>query len=223
MDLVFLYKNLLDTPVTDVDSNIAYEIRTTRPSGSLIPVTRISRVKGLSVTMPGRGPKRFILQEKLAEIHWKGISTPTRVHSPFLGEDTVEKGVEPHTFLKRRNPLSLSQRCFFFVGNDGIKYRWKTIETLGAILTRDGEEVARCTRRTVGDGMFLGETKFVLRIQPGFETLDVGMMILTFLIVDHKRHQKEIGPLNRWATIHDEDPGEAEASGEGEHGQSEGG
>jgi hypothetical protein len=107
MDLIFLYKNLLDTPITDIDGNIAYEIRTARPPGSLIPVTRISRVKGLSVTMLGRGPERSIIREKLAEIHWKGISSSTRVHSPYLGEDTVEKGVEPRTFLKRRNPLSL--------------------------------------------------------------------------------------------------------------------
>jgi hypothetical protein len=71
--------------------------------------------------------------------------------------------------------------------------------------------------------MFLGQTKFVLRIKPDCESLDIGMIVLTFLIVDHKRQQKEIGPLNRWAAIHDEDPGEGEAgSGEGEHGHTEG-
>ena len=96
---------------------------------------------------------------------------------------------------------------------------WGGLTSLaGTQLTRDGQEVARSTRQFITEGIFVGKTKFVLHIEPECSTLDVGLIILTFLIVDQKRHAKENGPPG-WSDVGEEDPGDGE--GEGEAAQAE--
>ena len=89
----------------------------------------------------------------------------------------------------------------------------------GYQLTRDGEEVGRCLKKFIAEGIFMGHTKFVLHMRPGSETLDMGMVIFTFLLVDNRRQQKDHGPL-KWRRGHDDEgDGDADSGPEAESGE----
>jgi len=73
-------------------------------------------------------------------------------------------------------------------------------------LTRKHKEIARCTRKLVTSGVFLAKTKSVFTIHPDCE-LDVGFIIMTFLLIDFRRVEKE-GGSQFWEDDLEQDAGE---------------
>lgn len=73
------------------------------------------------------------------------------------------------------------------------------------------EEVARLTRTVVTEeGLFQGERKYRLRIQPC--SLDIDLVVLSWIIMEKKRRDREGDGLG--LTAHDEDiQGDAGADG----------
>ncbi|KAJ3512907.1 hypothetical protein NMY22_g15198 [Coprinellus aureogranulatus] len=227
LQLMFPSRNLLNSPLITFTGDVCYETVTTTPTDRIVPVTKIYRlrepillselerdntVQVRESTAPGNDDDSTGRQ-KLAEIHWKETgSSNTLVFSHILQSF---KGVSAQKLLRKRNPLSLSKKCFYFRGNDGVEYRWKIVGSIGCIvrtptistsilrlsktflnqLTRNGKEVGRCLEKFIVEGMFMGHTKFVLHLKPGSESLDMGMVLFTFLLVDHRRQLKDHGPF----------------------------
>lgn len=114
-------------------------------------------------------------------------------------------------------------RSRYFMGNDGVEYQWKTTKTAGCIvsfvseiavservlivevqLTRAGssEELARYIYTATDEGLYAGERKTRLRIQPTC-SIDLDLVVLTFIIAEKKRRDAA-GPDARLGR--DEDP-----------------
>lgn len=143
--------------------------------------------------MEGRHDQNHNLQCGLPQHQWNGCEQYIETAESF---QHVSYAQNSYKYEGDRLPCcyrTSSRRSHFFVGNDGVLYRWKVIGTIGCMLTRDGKEVARCMKKFVTEGMFGGHTKFVLELIDGSETLEMGMLLFTFLLVDHKRHQKQYG------------------------------
>lgn len=69
-----------------------------------------------------------------------------------------------------------------------------------------GKEVARFKQNLVEEGFFRGERKWHLQIQPS--SLDIDMVVITFMIMEKKRRDRVADPHAVRALDHDEDPGE---------------
>jgi hypothetical protein len=123
----------------------------------------------------------------------------------------------------------------YFLGDDDQEYRWKVVKGEGCIvshsvpffsylcltwsgssqLTRSDtdEEVARFTHNTLTEGLFAGERKSCLRVQPC--SLDMDLVVLSFMIMEKKRRD-HAGDGTR-LTAHDEDP-QGDGGGSGAEG-----
>jgi hypothetical protein len=121
----------------------------------------------------------------------------------------------------------------YFIGNDNCEYRWKADKRLldfvvseyprdvykahsGSSLfqlTRSGtdEEVARYVRGIIQEGMFAGERRSYLRVQPC--SVDIDLVVISFMIMEMKRrNQAGDGTM---LIAHDEDPQGDGGAGEG--------
>ena len=67
---------------------------------------------------------------------------------------------------------------------------------------KSGEVVARFTQELVKEGFFCGERKWCLQIEP--TTLDVDMVVLTFIIME-KRRRDRVAAETMKSGAHDED------------------
>lgn len=75
-------------------------------------------------------------------------------------------------------------------------------------------EIARFTAVRCHEGLFAGELKSVLRLNPC--SVDIDLIVLTFIIIEKKR-ERDGEPTH--LAPHDEDPlGDGGGSGEGESG-----
>ncbi|RDB24128.1 Sterol regulatory element-binding protein cleavage-activating protein [Hypsizygus marmoreus] len=154
------------------------------------------------IQRPADSPEDSIV----AEIEWRTWEMPTVVRCPLfrgIGRCIGKRGlgIAAQKFLYKRGRFSKSR---YFIGNDGIEYRWKAIPGIGFLLTssRTDEEIARYTRALNEEGLFAGEKKSVLRIQPC--SVDIDLVILSFMIMEKKRRD-HAGDGTRLVD-HDEDP-----------------
>ncbi|KAJ3500238.1 hypothetical protein NMY22_g19323 [Coprinellus aureogranulatus] len=217
MDLVFLEKNLAQTQICTVDGNIYYSIVTRKPADKLVPTTRIDAHKRIlplqrvSHQEFRRLPGKSKYPEELATIEWKGIVTQARFHCHALKNGEDGSGVSASSLMRRRHALPFGKEPVFgsekdqsFVGNDGVRYRWRC-QSGGCILyTHHGnKEVARCGPRYLNAGYFNDQTRWTLHItHPDELTLDMGMLLMTFMWMDHPRLVKEIG--SEWCPLYRE-------------------
>ena len=76
-------------------------------------------------------------------------------------------------------------------------------------------EIARFKTVRCHEGLFAGEWKSVLQLNPC--SVDIDLIVLTFIIIEKKRRERDGDPVH--LTPHDEDPlGDGGGSGEGESG-----
>ncbi|KIL68544.1 hypothetical protein M378DRAFT_71320 [Amanita muscaria Koide BX008] len=154
----------------------------------------------------------------VAEIEWRRWDSPSMIRSPLLGvsRELIRRcgtGIFLNNFLFRKGCFGHSR---YFIGNDGVEYRWKVEKGSGLVLIKvsTSDKIAHYAREHVENGLFAGEKRGVLRIQPC--ALDIDLIILSFLIFAKKRRDSGDGTK---LTAHDEDPqGEGAMSG-GEAGE----
>ncbi|KAG2020733.1 hypothetical protein CC2G_006041 [Coprinopsis cinerea AmutBmut pab1-1] len=136
--------------------------------------------------------------KKVASIVWRELSQPTTIYSslPLPKSDREDGGVSVRLFLKRTHRLS---RSHLFTGDDGKVYRWQAIGGLGCTLTRveDKQLIAESRIRYIDQGPHANTVKPVLKVETKGHTLDLNMIMLSFLIIDRKRRQKH-GEDYRW-------------------------
>jgi len=115
----------------------------------------------------------------VGEIEWKKWGGSTLVKSVLLDEMDVKL----KDFLYKRHQFSQSR---YFVGNDGLEYRWKPVKR-GFALTQasTNEAVANFVQDLSGQGLFNGERKSCLQIYPSL--VDIDLVVLSFLIMEKKR------------------------------------
>ncbi|KAK2460636.1 hypothetical protein APHAL10511_007106 [Amanita phalloides] len=152
-------------------------------------------------------PKVSILQRPadceeesiVAEIEWRHWDSPSKIRSPLFGMHVA--GVLLDSFLFRKRRFGHSR---YFVGNDGLEYKWKLEKGLGLVLTQVDtlKEIAHYSRGFVEEGLFAHEKRAMLRIQPS--SLDIDLIILSFLIFAKKRRDR--GGDGTKLTAHDDDP-----------------
>ncbi|KAK7049421.1 hypothetical protein VNI00_006022 [Paramarasmius palmivorus] len=130
-------------------------------------------------------------------------------------------GVLATDFLYKKGHFCSSR---YFLGNDGLEYRWKFVKGIGSVLTRlsTNEEIARYTYAQTDEGLYAGERKTRLRIHPfsssyspeSLSPLDIDLIVLSFLIMEKKRRDhKGLGPALA-EQDHDEDP-QGDGGGDG--------
>jgi len=87
-------------------------------------------------------------------------------------------------------------------------YCWRVVKGIGSVLTcaKTREEVARFTEDDVKEGYFRGQKKWYLQTYPS--TLDIDMVVITFIIMEKRRRDKVTDPLAVRVLEHDEDPAE---------------
>lgn len=115
------------------------------------------------------------------------------------------------------------------MGDDATEYCWKTLKRLGCIVSSPfasshgsfseifqltccdtSAEIARFTTVRCHEGLFSGEWKSVLRLNPC--SVDLDLIVLTFIIIEKKRRERDGEPT--YLAHHDEDPlGEGGGSG----------
>ncbi|EDR11248.1 TonB box-containing protein [Laccaria bicolor S238N-H82] len=193
MDFFLIPNNPENSVLVSANGVAHYQIRTAKLRGG-VRVTHIQR------------PADSTEDSIVAEIEWKSWETPTIIRSPLLGGlgRCVGKpgvGVRARKFLYRRRKLSPSR---YFVGNDGEEYQWMTSKNSGYVLLRSGtdEEVARHVNTINAEGLFAGERKSALRIQPC--SLDIDLIVLSFVVMEKKRRERTGDGME--ALPHDEDP-----------------
>ncbi|GLB35456.1 hypothetical protein LshimejAT787_0210210 [Lyophyllum shimeji] len=153
----------------------------------------------------------------VAEIEWGTFGTPTFVRCPLLRGlgrcvGKLGLGITARTFLYRRGLFSKSR---YFIGDDGMEYRWKLRRGIGYVLTSSGdnEEIARYTSAITVEGLFAGQRKSFLRIQPC--SVDLDLVVLSFMIMEKKRRERAGDGTKLVA--HDREPqGDGAADGVGE-------
>ncbi|RXW25711.1 hypothetical protein EST38_g191 [Candolleomyces aberdarensis] len=213
MDLVFVCDNLIQTPVTSLTGLIYYDIVTDRQPGVIGCVTHIKPKKQGSLPIRQRlSHKAFgllpkTLEKSVADIRWNGVTNPVTLHSKFTEHLDPGNGVEKKYFLKRKNRFSLSKNPVRFVDINGVMYRWQIHggEFARCVLTEaDTGSLVACTRKKViteDFSLFKDQRKHTLHITKDC-TLDIGLILMMFLCVDHPRLLKQYGP-HSWRPKHD--------------------
>ncbi|KAF8626344.1 hypothetical protein AX15_005001 [Amanita polypyramis BW_CC] len=142
----------------------------------------------------------------VAQIEWKSWDSPSMIRSPLFGAPGGfpggnDIGVVLNSFLFKKSRFGHSR---YFIGNDGVEYKWKLVKGVGLLLTQVGtdEEIAQYSRELIEEGLFAREKRAVLRIYPC--SLDIDLIILSFLIFAKKRRDR--GGDGTKLTAHDEDP-----------------
>ncbi|KAJ3505124.1 hypothetical protein NLJ89_g7576 [Agrocybe chaxingu] len=207
MDLFFVPNSLENTLLVSANGVAHYQIQTTSfRNGSQI--TLIQRPDFIESS-----PEESVI----AEIEWHHKNTPTVIRSPMLGGvgqcvGSRGVGVKASKYLYKRHRFSPVR---YFVGDDAKEYRWKLVRNTGCILTRlDTNRDIACSMTTACvEGLFAGERKQILRIQPC--ALDIDVVVLTFLVMERKRRARDGGGLEE--VERDEDPqGDGGGSGDGD-------
>ncbi|KAG7086529.1 hypothetical protein E1B28_002480 [Marasmius oreades] len=144
------------------------------------------------------------------------IHNSRRPHKACRRVDGKTVGVLGTEFLYKRARFTPTR---YFLGNDNVEYRWRIVKGVGCVLThgKTNEEIARFTYTATDEGLYAGERKSRLRIQPC--SVDIDLIVLSFLMMEKKR-QDRAGD-RAFALIeqnHDEDP-----QGEGDGGDGGGG
>ncbi|PPQ67674.1 hypothetical protein CVT25_012702 [Psilocybe cyanescens] len=181
MDLYFIPDDPEHTLLVSANGVPHYQIDTDEPFEEQPCITLIQR--------PGASPEDSIV----AEIEWRNRETPTILRCPLLGDAGQCVGMRGigirslHYLYKRYKFGSVR----YFVGDDAFEYRWKAVKGAGCVLTRSDSstEIASSMSVLGTEGVFAGEKKQVLRIQPC--TLDIDLIILTFIIMERKRRERE--------------------------------
>ncbi|KAF8164020.1 TonB box-containing protein [Pholiota molesta] len=152
-----------------------------------------------------------------AAIEWKHRHTPTIIRSPLLSGvgqciGTIGIGIKAPRYLYKRHRFSPMR---YFVGDDAIEYRWKIMKGIGCKLIRcdTHTEIASSSSSIVNEGVFAGETKQMLRIQPC--SIDIDLVVLTFIIMEKKRRERD-GYADAQYVPYEEVQGDGGGSGEGE-------
>jgi len=90
--------------------------------------------------------------------------------------------------------------------------RGSTVGRLSNTVSLFTAEIARFTTVRCHEGLFAGEWKSVLRLNPC--SVDIVLIVLTIIIIERKRRERDGDPIH--LTPHDEDPlGDGGGSGEG--------
>ncbi|KAF9466257.1 TonB box-containing protein [Collybia nuda] len=197
MDLFLVPNNLLRTVFVSNNGVAHYRVRTTKEKSRQI--SRIQR------------PAECEEDSIVAEVEWKSWRAPTTIRCPLLG-NIGERGfgMLAASFLYKCGTFSTSR---YLIGDDGAEYRWKMIRGIGWVLMccDTDEEIARYSHVLVEEGLFAGEKRTVLRVQP-LCTIDIDLVVLSFVIMEKKRRDRD-GDGSK-LTPHDEDPqGEGCADG----------
>lgn len=211
MDFVFLDKNQIQTQLGSVDGNIYYKIDTRFPSTSVVPTTTITATRK-GMPLERISPQEFrklpgTEGEEVGKIEWKCRVRPGRLHSKFIPGAGEGDGCLSRSFLKRPHSWSLNDRILYFKGHDGVKYCWKAYDYGTCILKRvkDKKQVAWGGKRRIQDGLFRDQIRNCLHVKhPENVTLDLSVILMTYLYVDHKRSVEELGV--DWAPYTREEP-----------------
>jgi len=128
----------------------------------------------------------------VGEIEWKRWSHPVVRSDVFDG--TMQE-LELREFLYKLGRKFSTTR--FFLGSDDKEYCWKDIKGIGHVLTgrEHKNEIARFVYNDVAKGSSASQEKCVLQIQP--TSLNVDMIILTFIIMEKRRRDREAHPDRR--------------------------
>ncbi|KAF9025161.1 hypothetical protein BDZ89DRAFT_1183815 [Hymenopellis radicata] len=183
MDLFLVPNNPLQTSLLSPNGSVLYKITTSKVHGrSVSRLTRAERV--------------------VAEIQWRNWDTTTTVRSPQLpGLGGIGTCASEFLYRHGRGVLS-SSSTRYFIAQDGREYRWKIDRHSGCILTPSGssEQLGYYTCAPTAAGLFAGERKARIRIQPGCG-VDYDLVVLTFIIMETKRRERMGDAMAR-----DEDP-----------------
>ncbi|KIM87475.1 hypothetical protein PILCRDRAFT_814997 [Piloderma croceum F 1598] len=134
----------------------------------------------------------------LAQISWRNWEfQPLYVFQPAIIRCFIfQEAVRVQDFLYKRSPYSTSHTRYFRAGKSQTEYRWKVAskrKIADLVLTATSEPSRRLAvfkQRIPGKGVFKGETKNVLIIQPNCP-IDLDLVVLSFLIVEKKRRDKD--------------------------------
>ncbi|KAF9265776.1 TonB box-containing protein [Marasmius fiardii PR-910] len=210
MDLFLVPNNPERTVLVSLNGVAHYQVTTDKVANSGRRVLRLQR--------PAESEEDSII----AEIEWKTWEYPTVLRSSLLKHKARRRvngktvGVLGTEFLYKRSHFTSTR---YFLGNDNVEYRWKIVKGIGCVLTHGetSEEIARFTYASTDEGLYAGERKSRLRIQPC--SVDIDLIVLSFLMMEKKRRDR--AGDKAFALLeqnHDEDP-----QGEGDGGDGGGG
>ncbi|KAF4614780.1 hypothetical protein D9613_003275 [Agrocybe pediades] len=138
----------------------------------------------------------------IAEIEWGESDMPTIIRSSMLGgaKGVVTKALD---YLYKRHRFGPTR---YFVADDSQEYRWKMIRGVGCVLTRSDSstEIASSMSMLSTEGLFAGEKKHILRVQPC--SVDMDIVILTFVMMEKKRRDRDGIGGDLYFTPHDAEP-----------------
>ncbi|KAF9072895.1 TonB box-containing protein [Rhodocollybia butyracea] len=196
MDLFLVPNNPENTVLVSTNGVAHYQIATTKISHG----RRVSKIQ-----RPAESEEASVV----AEVDWGNWDKPTVVRDCPTIRKNAGCGVLASDFLYKKHQFSSSR---YFLGDDMIEYRWKFVKGVGCVLIRcdTEEEVARYSFALSKEGLYAGERKSRLRIQPCSVELD--LIVVSFLIILKKRREK-IGADNLLCA-HDEDP-QGDGGGDG--------
>ncbi|KAI0373254.1 hypothetical protein BV20DRAFT_938211 [Pilatotrama ljubarskyi] len=166
--------------------------RTTLVSANGVAHYQVSTAKAHRLSAPVlsiRRPAESEGDSLVAEVEWRRFRAHPVVRSNVFDGNMQE--IEVRDFLYKLGHHFTPTR--YFLGDDGQEYRWKPFKDIGHVLTHldTGAEVARFTQELVTEGFFRGERKWCLQVQP--TTLDIDMIVLTFIIMEKRRRDRVAG------------------------------
>ncbi|KAL0577362.1 hypothetical protein V5O48_004614 [Marasmius crinis-equi] len=231
MDLFLVPNNPEHTVLVSLNGVAHYQVTTGKIDKSGRRVSKLQR------------PAESEEDSLIAEIEWKTWEQPAVLRSSLLtrGIPSVEcdaslnrrivkndgrnqasgggraVGVLATEFLYKRTRFSSTR---YFLGDDEVEYRWKIVKGVGCVLTNGetDEEIARFSSMATDEGLYAGERKSRLRIQPC--SVDIDLVVLSFLMMEKKRRAKAGDKALVMGNAHDEDPqGEGDAGDGGGGGQ----
>ncbi|KAH9843006.1 uncharacterized protein C8Q71DRAFT_231617 [Rhodofomes roseus] len=201
MNLYLVHNDPERTTLVSSNGVAQYQVRTIQKS--LLSGSAVS-----TIIRPAPTARESIV----AEIEWRAWGKRPIVRSNVFDGTAQELPVDELLFKSSSTKFSaLRDLCHnkrYFLGNDDHVYCWRVVKGIGSVLTckKTGEEVARFTEDVVEEGFFRRQKKWFLQIQPS--TLDIDMVVITFIIMEKRRRDKVTDPLAVRVLEHDEDPGE---------------
>ncbi|GBE82691.1 hypothetical protein BKA93DRAFT_726558 [Sparassis latifolia] len=191
MNLYFVPNDPEHTTLVSTNGIAHYQVATTKGS----------TFGGPAVTVIKR-PADSEMDSVVAEVEWRRWGAHPVVRSNVFDGQIQELKVCDFLY-KLGSHFSHTRH---FLGNDDEEYRWKLVKGIGFVLTdnKTRREVARFTQDVVREGFFRGERKWLLQIQPS--TLDIDMIVVTFLIMEKKRRDRVADHMS--VANRDEDPGD---------------
>ncbi|KAF5331151.1 hypothetical protein D9619_006052 [Psilocybe cf. subviscida] len=208
MELYLISTNPQNTSLLSANGVVHYLVETSRSSSG----TRLT-----SILRPAASPEDSVI----AEIEWRNSNSATVIRSPMLvvandpdktnpkSGEGLGAGIKLMRYMYRRNRFSSVR---YFIADDKAEYRWKIIKGRGCILSSTGgAQIASSNYTLVTEGVFAGEKKQNLLIQPS--SVDIDLIILTFIIMECRRRERDGYGLQQ--PVRDEEPhGDGGESGE---------